>query len=96
MNGITLTQLKSQPAPAEITVQSLEGDIYLSYALRDETLRMIVDEDGLPLKAHSIDQMHSMLRDVPVARASLVMQTPYEEMIGLHGVQGVEGVPLGW
>ena len=96
MQGIKLSELKHDATPATIAVQSLEGDIYLSYAVTERALQPIVTDDGERLRARSIAQMHHMLRDVPVARARLLMDSPYDEMIGLQAAAGAEGVPLSW
>lgn len=94
--GVTVSELKKEVEPARIAVQSLEGDMYISYAVQDGDLKVIVDDQGDRVRARSIAQMHSILRDVPIADARLMIDSPYDEMIGIHSSRGVVGMPLAW
>ncbi len=96
MIGVTLNELKKGGVPAEIAVQSLEGDMYISYAMVDGELQAIVTESGERLRARSIAQMHTMLSDVEISEARLMIDSPYDEMIGIESSRGVVGMPLAW
>ncbi len=96
MRSISLPQLENRSSPADIAVQSVEGDIYLSFARIGDDLLPITRGSGELLRARSIDQMHSLLRNVPMGTAQLLLQTPYEEMIGLEQERSATGVPLAW
>lgn len=96
MNGVTISDLRKEPEPVQVAVQSLEGDMYIAYAMREDAMQAILRDSGDRLLARSIDQMHSFLRDVPIAGARLMMDSPYDEMIGISSSRGVVGMPLAW
>ncbi len=96
MKGVTINELKRAAAPVQIAVQSLEGDMYISHAVEGGKLTAIVTDGGDRVLARSIAQMHAMLRDVPVADARLMVDSPYDEMIGIASSRGVTGIPLAW
>lgn len=97
MKKVTISTLRAQHDPATISIRSLEGDIYISYATHEGQPCIITDRSGQPLKARSLCHMHELLHGVPCKQAELVVDSPYDEMIGLGQAElHRDEMPLAW
>lgn len=82
MNGVSLSELKKRKGPVDISILSLEGDIYVLMADVDGERKRICDHHGQPLSTRSAVLAKALLSGIPFRRAQIELNSPYEEMIG--------------
>lgn len=97
MKGISIKELRNGAQPERIAIRSVEGDIYMPFAVVNGEPRRVTDAAGRALKAPSLDRMHDLLSGVNCSEVRLVLDSPYDEMVGLGDPEKhASDMPLVW
>jgi len=98
MNPLHLTEIHHLNQPMNLIVESLENNLYQAFIEVADEECLILDNDGKPLSAHSLGEMHEYLEGFRFKKAWLRQQSAYDEMIGqpIRAADNTLKVPLGW
>ncbi len=97
MNSVSIKELRHGKEAESIAIRSLEGDIYVPFAVVNGESCRVTDAAGRTLKAPSLDRMRNLLDGVNCNEVRLVLDSPYDEMIGLGGAEKhAADLPLVW
>ena len=88
MNSITLAQLykrdrhKKRQTIEVFRLRSFESSIYLVELEIEKKIYLVKDEQGRPLSFRSVLDARKPFKELEIARAELVQESAYDEMIG--------------
>lgn len=79
---LTLDEFAALPAPAAVTIHSLERSLYQVTVSLPRGPHVLVDADGRTVRHRDLQRTREMLRTLPVSSITLQQRSAYDEMIG--------------
>jgi len=78
---ITLRELRGCQVQ-KLVIESVDLSLYIAQATVDDDVRLVVDEDGKPLKERNLLGMRRHFAGISVDACVLRQRSAYDEMIG--------------
>ncbi len=75
-------ELLAREEPVAAVIHSLDQALYQVTIILEGREHLLCDDNGKPLRAHSLTRMRESLQFAPLASLSLRQQSAYDEMIG--------------
>lgn len=79
---ITFMELTKMPGAVSAVIHSLECSIYQVTISTRDTSRLLVDDNGKPMRWRSLAAARTALKTLPIATLTLQQLSAYDEMIG--------------
>lgn len=79
---ITLTELTKLTAGVSAVIHSLDRSIYQVTVTAGATSRLLVDDNGKPMRWRSLAGARTALKHIPIDTLTMQQLSAYDEMIG--------------
>lgn len=96
MSTLKISQIQSMASKPPLTIESLEGGIYIALVNEESRTMPITYDDGAWIKTRNLNQMRELLCEIAWPSVTLIQTATYDEMIGTETSKEKLQISLNW